>query len=266
MDSLFYFRELCFFALLHRCTSQIGHMSRNTHTGTNLQPLPPDPGASRNRAIYNWTLAVADINFFFLFFFRTSQTASLSSSLVLRFGLRRAVCVAQTRSSPHGPPHRAGGLRLDFGCCSGEFRKGTDGCTGDRLQFKLHEASIGFGSPALRPITSMCRYRRRWYAAGSVAVHSRLQKCTHQQCSWCPLNVFLCVFHGRILFLSPLSSDFVPDLFYASFERLIVFAQTIPRNVGKIESAATDDQGSFVHSLVERLSDSFTLIYSVLLD
>lgn len=37
------------------------------------------------------------------------------------------------------------------------FRKGFDGWTGDRLQFKLHEASIlvGFGSPALRPISQV---------------------------------------------------------------------------------------------------------------
>lgn len=108
----------------------------HTQAQTSSYSHCPRTPEHRNRAIYNWTLAVADINFFFLFFFRTSQTASLSSSLVLRFGLRRAVCVAQTRSSPHGPPHRAGGLRLAFGCCSGEFRKGTDGCTGDRLQFK----------------------------------------------------------------------------------------------------------------------------------
>lgn len=124
---------------------------------------------------------------------------------------------------------------------------------------------VGFGSPALRPISQV------FVATAGAGMQQHQLPCilgcrnVHQQCSWCPLIVFLCTFHGRILFLSPLSSDFVPDLFYASFERLIVSGPrrcTTPRNAGKIESVATDDQGSLAHSSVER---PFTLIYSVLL-
>lgn len=154
MDSLFYFREPASSRTCIDAHPKSG-TCREIHTGTNLQPLPPDPGASRNRAIYNWTLAVAAINFFFHFFFRSSQTESLSSSL-FRPQACSSVSLKHARL-PMGHPAGPEDCAWPSGAVVVRFRKGFDGWTGDRLQFKLHEASIlvGFGSPALRPISQV---------------------------------------------------------------------------------------------------------------
>lgn len=126
-------------------------MSRNTHRHK-LTATAPGPRSIAQPSNLYWLLPPS-ISFSSSFSGHPKQSLCPPPC----FGLRRAVSVAQARSSPHGPPRRARGLCLASGAVVVRFRKGFDGWTGDRLQFKLHEASIlvGFGSPALRPISQV---------------------------------------------------------------------------------------------------------------